>query len=705
MTPICPRDWEEISTPWVRCRVDRHSWPNEIDQNDGMIASQVLYSVEMGLLLLAVCVLVGPIVAERVRVPGLVGLIAIGTVFGPNVLEWLRPAGFVATVGAAGLLYLMFLAGIELDLKTFAANRAAAITFGLLTFCIPFSIAFAVGRWHMGLGISGSALIGAMWASHTVVAYPEAKAAGLDRNRAVGAAVAATVITDVLALIVLAVAASSASLDETPGTRSSGGSPALPLWAGLILLVVFCLVVLPRMTRWAFAHLFRSRTQRFVWLLGGMAAGGVMGLLGGIEGLVGAFLAGISMNTAVPARSELMERVEFVGNSLLIPAFLVSVGLSIDPASLVEPSTLRLAGIFIVTVVIGKSLAAIAAGRLFSFHRGEIAIMAALTIGQAAATLAIAQVGVATGLFDQKTLNAAVVTVVGTVLITSFGTRIAARSIDSPTDEVLAIGEHVLAQAPATAAVPVLADIVSAIARGDGGLITPFAIDTSSDVSFPDAGSQLAEFADALTRLGHDTHPIVRVGESLSAATLSLAREQSVSLIVLPIVSRSFPLDLPFGSDIDRIGSASPAAVAVVRLVEDQPQRIVVITGSVHDAAQRADLAVVALIVERFAKAKHLPIAVASPTGAAVDAFDRMQDVAHTTYEAGSGDVLTMLRAGDLVIVPSHVVADASVIARIRLRRALKNVSVMVVGGPRRLSVSLRRSTRPLIGIVNSRET
>src|SRR5690606_10489257 len=132
-----------------------------------------------------------------------------------------------------------------------------------------------------------------------------------------------------------------------------------PLWLGLVLVTVFCLVVLPRVTGWVFERLFTTRTQRFMWLLTGMAGGAAVGLLGGIEGLVGAFLAGIGMNRSVPARSELMERVEFVGNALLVPAFLVSVGMSIDPRALVEPDTLLNALVFTAVILVGKSVPAL----------------------------------------------------------------------------------------------------------------------------------------------------------------------------------------------------------------------------------------------------------------------------------------------------------------------------------------------------------
>lgn len=676
-----------------------------------MIAAQVLYSVEAGLLLLAACILVGPMVAERLRIPGLVGLIAVGMLLGPNVLEWLRPGGFVATVGAAGLLYLMFLAGIELDLRTFAENRTAALTFGLLTFAIPFGLSFAVGKVHLDYGWSAAALVGAMWASHTVVAYPEAKAAGLDRNRAVGSAVAATVITDVLALIVLALAASSSAIEDTPGVRASTEEPALPLLLGLLLVGGFCLVVLPRMTRWVFINLFHSRTQRFVWMLAGMSAGAIMGLLGGIEGLVGAFLAGIGMNASVPARGELMERIEFFGNSLLVPAFLVSVGLSIDPSALVEGSTLRLAMIFTLLVVVGKTVPAVIAGLIFGFRRSEIAIMATLTIGQAAATLAIAQVGVSTGLFDQEIMDAAVVTVVATVLITSFGTRVASRYVPAEQAGTLALGDHVIALAPDPTNAEAMAEIVSAIATPDGGLVTPFVVtsigpDAAGGREADAPADALTAFDGALRRRGHDTHPVRRLSDSVPTAAREFAVEQNASVIVVAVPDGVSPFDLPRDNVVDQVGKEATVACIAVALSAEPWRRIVVFTGRArHTSARCADVGVVTTLAARLARDTGVAVTMAVPDDTDVPDADGMPHATRVNYRPRSGQSLGLIESGDLVIVPPHVLDDAGALGRVRLRRALEDTSVIVAASPGRLRLSASVTRRPLIGAVGQRSS
>lgn len=665
-----------------------------------MLGTQIAHSVELGLLLLATCVIVGPRVAEWLRLPGLVGLIAVGAALGPSSLGWIRAEGFVATVGAAGLLYLMFLAGVELDLRTFVQNRNTALTFGVLTFVIPFGLAVAVGVLVLDLGAAPAALIGAMWASHTLIALPVAKDAGLGSTRSVGVSVAATVITDVLALVVLAVASAGASGEQSGGAAHHA---PLPLWAGLPLLAVACLVVLPRATRWAFSSVVHSRTQRFAWLLAAMAGGGVVALAGGVEGLVGAFLAGIGVNRSVPTGSSLMEHLEFVGNAILIPAFLVSVGLSIDPAALMDPGTLGRAAVFVAVVVAGKTVAATAAGRLFGYSRRETGLMACLTIGQAAATLAIAKVGVATGLLSQEILDAAVVTVVVSVLITSIGTRWMARRLDSKGSDSPSLGARVLVLAPNPAEVEPVASLVAAIAEPDGGLVVPFVAETARAQLNPpgSVGAEkcLESFSDSLSHRGLDTQPVSRFGNSLADAAISLAHDQKSTLLVLPLDNAWGALSLNRDEQLDAIGAGTATVCAAVRIASERWQRIVVLTGAARTAGQRSDLDHVIDVANRVA-GPHIPVVVFDGSNGGHREFGQAEV---RSYSPRTGDVLAELGQDDLLVVPVSVVTDARLIDRSRLDRHLRGVSLIAVAGAGRLRTTGLRGLAPMAGAVGQR--
>jgi Kef-type K+ transport system membrane component KefB len=203
-------------------------------------------SAEWTFFVAAAVILLGPLLVERIGLPGIVGVILGGLLVGPFVLGWVERDGVVESLGQLGLLFLMFLAGLELDLDEFAANRRAALTFGAFTFSLPFVLGIALVL-PFGYGAATALLFGSLWASHTLVAYPIVQQQGLLRDRAVGIAGGGTVITDTLALSVLAVVAGSVESDARPSVL------LLEVALGLVVLAVFCALLLPRVTRWVFA--------------------------------------------------------------------------------------------------------------------------------------------------------------------------------------------------------------------------------------------------------------------------------------------------------------------------------------------------------------------------------------------------------------------------------------------------------------------
>lgn len=657
--------------------------------------------IELRLLILAFLVLAGPVIAEKVRVPGLVGLILLGMAFGPFVLGLLVDDGLVAVVGAVGLLYLMFLAGIELDINTFIANRRASITFGLMTFAVPFGLSFWVGNSFLGYPLAAAALMGAMWASHTLVAYTEVKAAGLESNRAIGAAVSATVITDVLALLILGFATASADTVEVSSGHSDIG--IMPVWIGVFVLAGFCLWVLPKATQWFFLNVGRTRTQRFMWVFGGMAAGAFVSLLGGIEGLVGAFLAGIGINRQVPAHGPLMERIEFFGAALFVPTFLVSVGMSIDPRALTQGSTITLALVFTLVVVVGKVGAAVLAGLIFKFAWSEVGMMASLTIGQAAATLAIAQVGVSGGIFEQEVLNAAVLTVVLTVLITSIGTRIFARRLEPPAADGAAIGSHVLLEVPITGVPSGVIEVGVAITRKDDGLLTPYVVCEGEDCEA--RGRVLEDVVQAAVDNGQDSEGATRVDSSEVEGTINLARESNASLLLLPWKGPTLTGNVFFGDAIDQIGGRSHVPVAAVRMTGEEWNRIVYFQGRVRGLRVRREDSEMALdIARRIATHTGHELVVYATNPDEVEDPDQYSAVHR--YDARSPRSLSQIAAGDLVVAPAHAVRDAMGVGLLRLAKYLDKASLLVAAGPGRLLVSTRAHPDGVFGIaaVNRRD-
>ena len=387
------------------------------------------HSAEWTFFVAAVVLLLGPLLAERVRLPGLIGIILGGALVGPFVLDWVEREGIVESLGELGLLYLMFLAGLELDLDEFQRNRRPAISFGALTFAVPFVLGLLLVL-PFGYGLATALLYGSLWASHTLVSYPIVQERRLTRHRAVGMAAGGTVITDTLALFVLAVVVGSQESDDRPSVI------LVRLLLGLAVLVLFCALVLPRVGRWAFAYVGESHTARFLFLLVALTSAALVADRMGLEGIVGAFFAGLALNRLVPVHGGLKEHVEFVGGAILIPFFLLSTGMLLDPRQFTEADVLVIAGASLAVVVVGKAAASYFAGRLAGFDGSEVRLVFGLTIAQAAATLAAVTIGTQVGIFDEDLLSATLVVVLVTVMVSGIVTRNAARRLapDDPAD-------------------------------------------------------------------------------------------------------------------------------------------------------------------------------------------------------------------------------------------------------------------------------
>lgn len=648
-------------------------------------------TVEATLLLLLLVIVFGPIVADRFRTPAIIGLIFGGVLFGPFVLGWMLPAGLVTQLGAIGILYLMFLAGLGFDLRAFLANRNNAIVYGLLSFIIPFTLSYFVSIALFEVGALGAALIGGMWASNTLVAYPDVRSAGLENNRAVSAAVSAGVVADLLSLTVLALVTTTAVIDTDtqPEAAPSVQDPALPLWIALPVLVAFTMWLLPKLAEWFFVSVGRSRMQRFTFALAGMAAGATVALLGGIEGLIGAFLAGLGMNRLVPSQGALMERLDFVGSAIFVPAFIVSIGLNIDPAVLFDAETLVMGLVFTSFVVVGKTSSALITGAIFDLSRDEVGLMSTLSFGQAASTLAIAQVGLELGMFDQQIVNAAVLAIVATAFITSYGTRFYMRRVPRPESPRISPGQSILVDVrPNGSDLEALMGFAAGIAKPDGGLVHPFA------VSNPGAASAARESVDAAVAAaaarGLDTDGVTRIDETFHTGTLNLIAERETSLLLLAWRGPSFPVDYLMGNDLDAVGERCPVPAAAVRVLRPW-NRIVVATGRLDREWYREDASLALALVRRLRHYDNTPLLVLTPdTEFAETRVGDLEGVEIRTDLRGRVDGVLGLGANDLAVITAHVVQGAPPMTMWRAARSLHDANVVVVAGPYRLSIARR---------------
>lgn len=648
--------------------------------------TQLSSTVEMTLLILLVVILAGPLLGAKLRVPGLLALIFLGMLFGPFGLEWMGRTDLVFDLGAIGILYLMFLAGLGFNIKAFNENKRSALGFGLLSFVLPFGFSVAAGLAYFESGILAAALLGSMWASNTLVAYPDVRAAGLEQTRAVRDAMSGGVVADVLALLVLAVATTYAVVEVVDPDADVRAAPSLPLWFSIPLLVLFALWVLPRVGAWFFVRVGRSRMQRLLFALAAMAATATLAELGGVAGIIGAFLAGIGLNGLVPKNSELMERIDFVGSSIFVPAFLVSIGLRIDPAALVDPATILMALVFVALVIVGKGLAVILAGLFFNYSSAERGLIGSLSIGQAASTLAVGQIGLELGLFEQRVVNASVLTIVIAALLTSFGTQHFIKKMPVAPTTTEAIGERVLVDVrAATRDVAALVDVAGRIARGDDGVEIPFVVARREDKAMARRCVQDAERA--AEAAGYDCEGVVRLSQSFADGTLELADETDATLLVLEWEGPRPGANYFFGTELDGVGAGAEIPTVAVHLTSEW-NRVLVVPGSGGISWHGDDARLTLEVARRLAVKGDRTLVVIGDDEARVRAI-----LGKTDYEfqtAGrSGDVLlATMQPSDLVVAPAYLLPAMSVPRRLRLSSALADRNLAIVAGPGRLTLA-----------------
>ncbi len=523
------------------------------------------------LFVVVVVIIAAPVIVERVRIPGLIGLLAGGCIIGPQVLGIVSDTtGVLHELGEVGLLYLMFLAGLELDLNVFARYRNRAIGFMALTYSAP-QILGTIGGLIVGYSVAGSVLLGSLFASFTLVAYPIVRNMGLAGNPAVAATVGATVLTDTLALVVLAFISGSTTGD------ANGVELILQVVLGLAILIGFTFGILPPVARWFFRGIGQPRTLRYVFMLAALLSAAVVAEVVGIEGIVGAFFCGLALNRMVPNEGEFMERIEFFGSSLLIPTFLVSIGTVIDPAVLVDPGTLGLAGVFVVACVGGKLLAAALCRPLFGYTRPEFGVVFGLSVAQAAATLAATFVGLQIGLFTSSTVNAVMIVVVVTLILASvFATRFGAQ-MPKPAVDTTRIGRMVVAHVAGVDDIAGVIGVAAAIAGADVGVVRPTYVVADGE---DDPSEDLEQQVDReITRLALDAELEVRHDRAVTDGLLHAAGSHHASLIVVPAMSQSW-LPALLGAGQHGLVAASEVPVALVRSGTARPNRVVLALGS-----------------------------------------------------------------------------------------------------------------------------
>src|SRR5690554_6222307 len=353
-------------------------------------------------LILAI-ILLAPILLQRIRIPGIIGLIVSGIIIGPAGLNILEKSLFVDVFSTIGLLYIMFIAGLELDLNEFKATRNKSILFGFLTFTIPLGVGFPVCHYLLGYDFNASFLTASMFATHTLVTYPIVSKLGVSKNQAVAVTVGGTILTDTAVLIILAVI-----------MGAHDGGLTREFWIRLVIsLTIFSAImflVIPRIAKWFFRKLESEKHSHYIFVLSIVFFAAFLAEIAGVEPIIGAFVAGLALNKLIPHSSALMNRIEFIGNSLFIPFFLISVGMLVDVSVILSGPWAIIIAITLTTVAIaGKWIAAYLTQLSFKYSKSQRNLIFGLSSASAAATLAVILVGYKAGILDEHILNGTII--------------------------------------------------------------------------------------------------------------------------------------------------------------------------------------------------------------------------------------------------------------------------------------------------------
>lgn len=390
-------------------------------------------------LLILVIILAAPLILNRFKIPHLLGLIIAGALIGPHGFNLVLRDSSIILSGTAGLLYIMFLAGLEIDMGDFKKNSVKSLIFGFYTFTVPMVLGIATGVYVLNFSLNTSILLASMFASHTLIAYPIISKLGIAKDRAVSITIGGTMITDTLALLVLTIIVGVA-------TGATGDHFWVRLGLSIVVFALFVIIVFPLIARWFFKKV-QDNISQYIFVLVMVFLGAYLAQLAGMEAIIGSFLAGLTLNKLIPHSSPLMHRVEFIGNSIFIPFFLIGVGMLIDYRAFFNGfETIKVGLVMIIVATAAKYAAAWLTQKSFRMSIDQRRVIFGLSNAQAAATLAAVMVGynVILGetpsgepirLLNESVLNGTILMILVTCTIASFSAQRGAHNIAASNPE------------------------------------------------------------------------------------------------------------------------------------------------------------------------------------------------------------------------------------------------------------------------------
>ncbi len=515
-------------------------------------------------------ILIVPMLLQRWKIPNVIGLILAGVAVGPYGFNILAHDMSFEVFGQVGLLYLMFLAGLEIDMYHLRKNLHNGAIFGFFTFVIPLILGFVSGRLFLGLGYTPSLLLAAMFSAHTLLAYPIVWRFGLTRSPAVVIAVAGTIIAVLGSLMVLAAASDIVRIGSFQLTSQ------LRLLAVIILFAGGVMYLYPIITR-RFFRKYSDPIAQFVYVLAMVFLAAAVARWIGIEGVFGAFLGGLVLNRFVPPRSPLMSRLEFVGNALFIPYFLLGVGMLINLKVFTHGwSLVYIAGVITAVAMTSKWIAAWCTQKACKLSKSDRSLLYQLSNAHTAVALAVTTIGYQMGLFGEELLNAVVVMILLTCIVSSVGTERAARRLQLQLLRQRDSADHSSAQRPPSTLItvanplttPQLVDL-ALMMRGPATPESPvFALHVRSENSpksmdMAKASLELAE--KSASAVDSMITPIQRYDINIATGITNTIAERGITELVIGMHRQATAVSSFFGNIIEQLLMSTNRMVVLSR--------------------------------------------------------------------------------------------------------------------------------------------
>ncbi len=516
--------------------------------------------------LILLILLIGPVFFERIRIPSIVGLLLSGAIIGPHGFNLLTPDMEFSVLSTMGLMYLMFLAGLEIDLIDFIENKKKSIVIGLLSFFIPFITGFVVSFYLLGYGIAGSWLIGAMLSSHTLISYPLLGRLGIVNKSIVTIVVGATIIADILALI-------SMELITKFTTNGIGIDNVLLLALHFALFFFVVLLVIPKLSR-AFLSLYQGELGiQYIFVLTMLFLSGTVAHLLDIEPILGAFFAGLVLNRQIINKSPLYKRTEFIGNNLFIPFFLISIGMQANFNLYIDkPGEITFLLIVLATAFASKYLAAIISKLAFKTSYAETNLLFGLSTSRAASAIAIILIGLNLGLVSDSVLNNTVILILVTSITSSYITQRSGKKLliseNDTTSRKKKREQKLLVPVANPANMENLLDFATLIKEDEDGLpIYPLSVFTNRQKVREQIDEKQKEIVRVIDSMQSDVlfETNTRIDSNVTNGIIRAAEEIVASGIILGWNDKHTPLHILFGNVLNNLLAKTQRMLVVLK--------------------------------------------------------------------------------------------------------------------------------------------